>query len=217
MNAALIPAALLRRLEVEQFLAAEAECLDEWRLRDWLALLTDDVVYQVPIRIHKEVTGASRVTGVLADSFHMDEDRTSLEMRVERIETGFAWAEEPPTRTRHLVATVRVGDPDQDGALPVRSNLLLYHTRWDRPEYTILSAERRDPVHQARHHHPAGPVGAGEPDVAGHRHVLRAAEGPLRPRGGPAPGAQRAHGRPPGGDVRGRAARLTTVVTAWPA
>jgi ethylbenzene dioxygenase beta subunit len=135
---------LVRQLIVERFLTHEAWALDEWRLRDWLAMLAEDVTYQVPVRVHKEVTGEDRVTGVQTDSFHMDEDRTSLEMRVERIETGFAWAEEPPTRTRHLVGNVRVGDPDGDGAVAVRSNLLLYHTRWDRPEYTILSAERRD-------------------------------------------------------------------------
>lgn len=135
---------LVRQLTVERFLSAEAEALDEWRLRDWLGMLDAAVTYQVPVRIHKEVTGDSRVTGVQTDSFHMDEDRVSLEMRVERIETGFAWAEEPPTRTRHLVGNVRVGEPDAEGAVAVRSNLLLYHTRWDRPEYTILSGERRD-------------------------------------------------------------------------
>lgn len=138
-------AAVERQHAVEQFLFREAELLDAWRLREWLGMLTEDVRYRVPIRIHKEVgdTG-DRVTGVMADSFHLDESRTSLEMRVERIETGFAWAEEPPTRTRHLVGNVRVGEQGDDGALPVRSNLLLYHTRWDRPEYTVLSAERHD-------------------------------------------------------------------------
>lgn len=141
---ATLTADLERQLTVERFLSAEAECLDEWRLRDWLALLTDDVIYQVPVRVNKEVTDDSRVTGVQVDSFHLDENRTSLEMRVERIETGFAWAEEPPTRTRHHVSCVRVGTPEPDGPVAVRSNLLLYHTRWDRPEYTVLSAERRD-------------------------------------------------------------------------
>lgn len=130
--------------EITQFLFDEAEALDEWRLRDWLGMLTDDVIYQVPVRVHKEVTDDDRVTGVMADSFHLDESRTSLEMRVERVETGFAWAEEPPTRTRHLVGNIRVRDGDEDGTVAVRSNVLLYHTRWDRPEYHVLSAERHD-------------------------------------------------------------------------
>jgi len=36
------------RQEVEDFLFAEAALLDEWRLDEWLALLTDDVTYIVP-------------------------------------------------------------------------------------------------------------------------------------------------------------------------
>jgi ethylbenzene dioxygenase subunit beta len=137
--------AMERQYAVERFLVDEAEALDEWRLRDWLGMLTEDVIYQVPIRIHKEVgDDGSRVTGIQTNSYHLDESRTSLEMRVERIETGFAWAEEPPTRTRHLVGNVRVRDGEDDATLDVRSNVLLYHTRWDRPEYTVLSAERRD-------------------------------------------------------------------------
>lgn len=137
--------AIQRHYEITRFLAEEAEALDEWRLRDWLGMLTDDVVYQVPVRVHREVTDdGDRVTGVQADSYHLDESRTSLEMRVERVETGFAWAEEPPTRTRHVVGNVRVRDGDDPDTVAVRSNLLLYHTRWDRPEYTILSGERRD-------------------------------------------------------------------------
>lgn len=132
--------------EVTQFLNREAELLDEGRLREWLGLLTDDVIYQVPIRINKEFGDGegSRVTGVLDDSYHLDEDRDSLEMRVDRIETGFAWAEEPPTRLRHVIGNIRVRRSDDPDRVEVRSNLLLYHARWDRPDYTVLSGERRD-------------------------------------------------------------------------
>lgn len=132
--------------EVTQFLNQEAELLDEGRLREWLDLLTEDVTYQVPIRINKEHGDGegSRVTGVQEDSFHLDENRDSLEMRVDRVETGFAWAEEPPTRLRHLLGNIRVRRTDDPDRVEVRSNLLLYHTRWDRPEYTVLSGERRD-------------------------------------------------------------------------
>lgn len=136
--------------EITQFLNHEAELLDDGRYRDWLDLLTDDVIYQVPIRINKEHGGeGSRVTGVRDDSFHLDENRDSLEMRVDRIEVGFAWAEEPPTRLRHVIGNVRVsqnGDPD---AADVRSNVLLYHTRWDRPDYHVLSGERHDSMLRA--------------------------------------------------------------------
>lgn len=129
--------------EITQVLYEEAELLDEGRLREWLDMVTDDITYQVPVRIHKEQTGDSRVTGVQANSFHLDENRTSLLMRVERIETGFAWAEEPPSRIRHMVSNVRVRSR-ADGDLDVRSYVMIYRSRWDRPHYDIMTAERHD-------------------------------------------------------------------------
>lgn len=133
---------------VTAWLYDEAELLDDGRLDDWLELLTDDVVYQVPIRIHKEVNDSVRVTGVQTDAFHLDEDRTSLQLRVDRVATGFAWAEEPPSRIRHHVANVRVRHTERDDEYAVRSNLLLYRGRWDRPEHDLISAERHDLVRE---------------------------------------------------------------------
>jgi 3-phenylpropionate/cinnamic acid dioxygenase small subunit len=40
---------LLLEAEVERFLSAEAELLDERRFDDWLALLHDDIHYWMPI------------------------------------------------------------------------------------------------------------------------------------------------------------------------
>lgn len=131
--------------EIAEFLYHEAELIDDGRLREWLELMTEDVVYQVPIRVQREQTDDSRVTGVMGNSFHLDENYTSLEMRVDRIETGFAWAEDPPTRLRHVIGNVRVkADGDAPEEVAVRSNLLLYHARWDRPDYHVLSGERHD-------------------------------------------------------------------------
>src|SRR5580658_7059350 len=36
------------RQEVEDLLYREAALLDEWRLEEWLEMLTDDAIYQVP-------------------------------------------------------------------------------------------------------------------------------------------------------------------------
>jgi ethylbenzene dioxygenase beta subunit len=106
--------------------------------------------------VHKEVSGDTRVTGVQSRSFHMDETRTSIELRVDRIDTGFAWAEEPPSRLRHHISNVRVqpasrseavghaNSGDAGGELSVRSNVLIYRGRWDRPEHDLLSCERFD-------------------------------------------------------------------------
>jgi ethylbenzene dioxygenase subunit beta len=130
---------------VEAFLFHEAQLLDENRLREWFGLLTEDVRYQVPIRIAKEQGAEPGITGVATQGFHLDEDYDSLAMRVERVETGFAWAEDPPSRIRHFIANVRVAEAG-NGAdeLDVRSNVLVYRSRWDRPNYDVLSAERQD-------------------------------------------------------------------------
>lgn len=130
---------------VEEFLFREAELLDERRLREWLGLLTDDVRYQVPVRTAREQGPEPGLTGIAADMFHLDEDYASLELRVERVETGFAWAEDPPSRLRHFVANVRTVEvPEREDELAVRSNVLVWRSRWDRPEHDLLSGERRD-------------------------------------------------------------------------
>jgi ethylbenzene dioxygenase beta subunit len=130
--------------EIEDFLYREAELLDEGRYREWLGLVTDDVRYQVPVRVARERgAAASAVTGVASNSFHLDEDKDSLELRVDRLETGFAWAEEPPSRIRHFVSNVRV-DPVSQDEVAVRSSVLVYRSRWDRPGHDLLSGERQD-------------------------------------------------------------------------
>lgn len=132
------------RDEIADLLYLEAELLDDGKFRPWLDLLTDDVTYRVPVRVHKEVVDGERVSGVQANSFHMDESRTSIEMRVERVETGFAWAEEPPSRLRHHVSNIRVRQGESEDELVVRSNVLLYRSRWDRAGHDLISCERHD-------------------------------------------------------------------------
>ena len=85
-----------------QFYIREAWLLDERQFKEWLDLFTDDVLYFMPRRknvprreLHREVTP-------LGDLAIFEEDKRYLEMRVARLDTGMAWAEDPPSRTRHL-------------------------------------------------------------------------------------------------------------------
>jgi 3-phenylpropionate/cinnamic acid dioxygenase small subunit len=71
----------------------------------------------------------------------MIDDHESMQRRVRRLRSEFAFAEDPPSRTRRLVGNVRVRD-DGD-AFAVRSNLLLFRARLDGPS-VLLSGERRD-------------------------------------------------------------------------
>ena len=135
---------LLLRASVEQFLHHEATLLDHGRFDDWLELLTDDVVYRVPVRITRR-TGE---VDVVDDMYHFDDNRQSLGLRVRRLGTGVAWAEDPPSRTRRFVTNVRA-EPGPDGEVTVSSYLLLYRSRGDDGTHDLLSAERHDVLRPA--------------------------------------------------------------------
>jgi 3-phenylpropionate/cinnamic acid dioxygenase small subunit len=126
--------------ECMQWLWHEAEILDANRVREWLELLTADIDYRLPIRVTRERDGGSEFS---ADGYHMYEDYDSLLARVDRLDTDFAWAEDPPSRTRRIVSNVRVTVGDGP-VYHVRSNFLIFRSRLDATTYELLLGERRD-------------------------------------------------------------------------
>lgn len=127
--------------DVLDFVYREAEVLDERRHGEWLAMLTDDIRYVVPVRI---TTAHSLADSALDDMAHFDEDRYSLRKRVERFETEYAWAEDPPSRTRRYVTNVRAWEGEREDEVAVHCNLLLFRSRGDIHEHDLLSATRDD-------------------------------------------------------------------------
>jgi 3-phenylpropionate/cinnamic acid dioxygenase small subunit len=94
----------------------------------------------MPVRINREKGDHPDASEAME---HFSEDRVTLRLRVERLKTDFAWAEDPPSRTRRFVSNVRVS-PGADGTVDTRSYLLVYRNRGDTPAVEILSGERRD-------------------------------------------------------------------------
>ncbi|MBN9425759.1 MAG: 3-phenylpropionate/cinnamic acid dioxygenase subunit beta [Burkholderiales bacterium] len=120
--------------DVNRFLFREASLLDDRRFRDWLKLFTDDVVYWAPMlsnRVGKDMRYERSRYGEMA---HFEEDKRSLTGRVERMETGMAWAESPPSRTRHLVSNVEVTLTKKADEIKVRSAFLVYRTHMETDE-----------------------------------------------------------------------------------
>jgi len=134
-------AGLIRDREVERFLVYECELLDDNRLVEWLKVLEPDISYRAPVRITRERTGGP---GFSETSWHFLEDHESLTTRVLRLETEYAWAEDPPSRTRRFVSNIRAAQAEIANELAVTSNLLLYRGRMDGPEAQLLSCERHD-------------------------------------------------------------------------
>ena len=108
------------RAEVEDFLYHEAALLDEWRLDEWLALLTDDAKYRVPSN--------DAPTGDPANTlFLIADDIDRIRGRVARLKDPHAHAEFPHSRTRRLVTNVRV--VEKPGDLEVFANFAVYRMR----------------------------------------------------------------------------------------
>ena len=141
--------ALLLQREIETFYYVEAELLDERRFEEWLDLLTDDIVYFMPLRRNvkfgSQAEAENSAEGV--DSAWFDEGKHTLSQRVAQIKTGIHWAEEPLSRVRHLVTNVQITDSDPGLAGPreldVKSRFLVYRNRVD-DETDIFVGQRTD-------------------------------------------------------------------------
>jgi 3-phenylpropionate/cinnamic acid dioxygenase small subunit len=145
--------------EVEQFLYREARLLDERRFHEWLELFTDDVRYWMVTRSNI-YPRSSKAIAILDPSRNVDENvdedglaildesKKTLEGRVARLETGMAWAEDPPSRTRHLIANVEVAPGDTPSELAVYSNFIVYRNRSE-TEQDFYVGTRRDTLRRA--------------------------------------------------------------------
>lgn len=123
----------LLKFEVEEFLFREASLLDERRLEEWLALCTDDIHYWMPLRrtmLAKEIDSEFTKPGGMA---LFDDDKRTLTLRVQRLAVGRAWAEDPPSRTRHIVSNVHLVGVNGD-EIDVAVNFLMYRTRLNSEE-----------------------------------------------------------------------------------
>src|SRR6266704_1644506 len=89
------------RAEVEDFLYAEAALLDEWRLQEWLELLTDDATYQIPPTDLPDADARNTL-------FIVADDALRIRSRVKQLLGKAAWAENPKSRTRRMISNVRV-------------------------------------------------------------------------------------------------------------
>jgi len=110
------------RDEVADFLFLEAELLDAWRLRDWLALFTADARYLVPS------PGLPLDASPDDNLFLINDDHDRLLSRINRLSKRSAHAEYPHSLTSHLVSNVRIGEPSERG-IPAHAVFLTTRTK----------------------------------------------------------------------------------------
>jgi 3-phenylpropionate/cinnamic acid dioxygenase small subunit len=155
--------------EIEQFLYREARLLDERRFGEWLDLFTEDLRYSMSTR-GNYYPSSSKAVAVLdpahrpnddrddADALAvLDETKATLAGRVARLGTGMAWAEDPPSRTRHMItnleianletANVAIANPETGSAdaaaeVEIRCNFIVYKSRSDTEQDFYVGARR---------------------------------------------------------------------------
>jgi 3-phenylpropionate/cinnamic acid dioxygenase small subunit len=102
--------------EVEQFIYREARLMDEHRYDDWLALWTEDATYWVPCG-HDDADPELRVS-IIYDRY------PQLVNRLQRLKTGKAFAEDPPSRLCRLISNIET-EAAAGGEIVARSSFVL--------------------------------------------------------------------------------------------
>jgi len=141
--------------QIEQFFYREARLLDERRFAEWLELLADDIHYWMPVRTNRyssDSKSIKRMAGYMGkeddtagpgELAFFDETKATLIQRIKRLETGMAWAEDPPSRTRHMISNIELADTATKDLRNVFSNFVVYKNRGE-TEQDFYIGKRED-------------------------------------------------------------------------
>lgn len=139
---------LLLKEEIADFLAMEADLLDTRRFDDWLALLTDDIRYWMPIARNvaaDDLNAEYSAEGIDANWF--DDGIETLRQRVSQLATSVHWAEQPPSRTTHMISNLQITritpETGQPQIVETRCRFLVYRNRLE-TEQDVFIGKRND-------------------------------------------------------------------------
>lgn len=133
---------------VEQFYYYEAELLAEGRHTEWLDLFDADLHYWLPTRSNRTRRQQDLSVAQPGEAAFYDETKDSLAWRIRRFDSGMAWSEDPPSRTRHLITNVQVrhaGEAEvaEAAEFHATSAFLVYRSRLER-EVDVYAGSRQD-------------------------------------------------------------------------
>jgi 3-phenylpropionate/cinnamic acid dioxygenase small subunit len=125
---------------VTQFLALEAKLLDEGREEDWLELLDEELLYVIPLRLATE----DRADEIQHGAFRVRDTKYHVRTRLQRLGTGHAYSEIPPSRTLRVVGSVLVQRTADADVIEVSSALLVYRQRGIDDHFDLIPCRRND-------------------------------------------------------------------------
>ncbi len=139
---------------VEQFYYREARLIDERRFDEWLELFADDLRYTMVTRSNR-YPRESKAIAVRDPARYaarnreeedalavLDETRETLRARIDRLKTGMAWAEDPPSRTRHMLSNIEVEAAESAAELNAYANFIVYRSRGESEQDFYVGARR---------------------------------------------------------------------------
>jgi 3-phenylpropionate/cinnamic acid dioxygenase small subunit len=154
----MVPEEVVR--QVERFLYHEARLLDERRFREWLDLWTEDAHYWMPVRSTRIPKESKAMVIMNPDNYeeeelakegelaYFDETKETITLRIQRLETGMAWAEIPPSRTRRIISNIELEGGNKNGEVVAFSNFLVYRNRRE-TEQDFFVGRREDLLRRA--------------------------------------------------------------------
>ncbi|MDH6128347.1 aromatic-ring-hydroxylating dioxygenase subunit beta [Kitasatospora sp. GP82] len=141
------PARGARRTELDNsfaaFLTEESAALDECRYQDWLDLLDERFIYQLPVPLLREDPSLPRHSD---RALLFEATKQVLAMKLGRVGLQYAWSDRPSGVMRHFLGAVRVFSAAEPDTWRVDCNVLVTWSR-GRDEAVVVTAGRQDLVH----------------------------------------------------------------------
>ncbi|MBV2148241.1 aromatic-ring-hydroxylating dioxygenase subunit beta [Sphingobium sp. AR-3-1] len=125
-----------------QRLYHEARLLDAERFEDWLEFMCNDVTYRMELKRRRFRADRSPPAAV-GVGVVFNENLARLKLRIDRLRSGFVWAEDPPNFVRRVVSNVEVERADAENEAIVHSVIVIHRNRIDGLT-RVLTAGRSD-------------------------------------------------------------------------
>lgn len=121
---------------ISQFLFHEASLLDDWKFRDWLAQLDEEIRYTMRTTVNAQTRDRRKGVQPPTTGFLMT-PKTSWSGE-SPVWKRHGLAEEPPSRTRHLISNCQISETDIPNVFAVRVNYLLYRAQKSAMKHSML-------------------------------------------------------------------------------
>lgn len=127
--------------KLERFLRKEARLLDLELYREWYNLLAEDLFYWMPLRENRQRRDKRREIEPGNMAF-FDERKADIDVRLQRLESGKAWIEDPAGRHVYAITNVEAFHTAGSDEYEVLSVFTLYRNRSNHDESTIMGRRR---------------------------------------------------------------------------